>query len=162
MKNNIHKKIHHPDYFPAEKDRPSPLTETTRRRVRFEEIDSLGIVWHGRYVSYFEDGRVAFGRKYGMSYSDFISKKIAAPIVKLYLDYLAPLTFDEEFEIVTTLHWSTALRLNFEFMVLGEEEKICATGYSVQLLTDMKGKVLLLAPDWIAEFRQKWLDGYFS
>lgn len=40
------------------------LTNRTTFRVRFSEIDSMQIVWHGEYVRYFEDGREAFGKQY--------------------------------------------------------------------------------------------------
>ena len=35
----------------------SYLTVTKDIRVRFNETDPLGIVWHGYYITYFEDGR---------------------------------------------------------------------------------------------------------
>jgi len=37
------------------------LNSTTKIQVRFNEADPLGIVWHGHYIRYFEDGREAFG-----------------------------------------------------------------------------------------------------
>ena len=47
------------------------LTNRTTFRVRFSEIDSMQIVWHGEYVRYFEDGRESFGRHYpGIGYAD--------------------------------------------------------------------------------------------
>lgn len=143
-------------YFSAEPDGPEPLRVQTTRLVRFEELDPLHIVWHGRYVSYFEDGRVAFGREYGLSYQAFMNNRIAAPIVQLHIDYMAPLSFDEQITIVATLHWCTALRLNFEFTVLNNSGTKAASGYSVQLLTDMQGNILFQAPDWIETFRQQW------
>ena len=146
-------------YFPPEPDAPIPLTVITRRRIRFEELDPLRIVWHGRYVSYFEDGRVAFGRQYGLSYGEFMKQRLAAPIVKLHIDYMAPLTFDDQITIETTLHWCTALRLNFEFALFDGSGNKAATGYSVQLLTNLNGNVLFLPPDWIDEFRQQWQQG---
>ena len=49
------------------------LTNRTTLRVRFSEVDSMEVVWHGEYVRYMEDGREAFGtstvsaiRRYGM------------------------------------------------------------------------------------------------
>ena len=36
-------------------------------RVRFNETDVLGVVWHGNYIKFFEDGREAFGREHGIS-----------------------------------------------------------------------------------------------
>lgn len=146
-------------YFSPEPDGPNPLSVRTTRQVRFEELDPLRIVWHGRYVSYFEDGRVAFGRKYGLSYEAFMNNRIAAPIVQLHIDYMAPLSFDEQITIIATLHWCTALRLNFEFTILNDTGKQAASGYSVQLLTDMQSNILFQAPDWIETFRQQWQQG---
>lgn len=40
------------------------LVGKTSLRVRFSEVDSMQIVWHGEYVRYFEDGREAFGREF--------------------------------------------------------------------------------------------------
>ena len=40
------------------------LTESKQILIRFSEVDSMSIVWHGSYVQYFEDAREAFGRKY--------------------------------------------------------------------------------------------------
>ena len=36
--------------------------------IRFSEVDSMGIVWHGSYVAYLEDAREAFGAKYHLEY----------------------------------------------------------------------------------------------
>lgn len=149
-------------YFPPEPDAPAPLLARTTRKVRFEELDPLRIVWHGRYVSYFEDGRVAFGRKYGLSYDQFMKNRIAAPIVSLHIDYMKPLGFDEEITIQAILHWCTALRLNFEFTVLDSSGNQAAKGYSIQLLTDIQGNLLFEAPDWIEDFRNQWQQNSFS
>jgi acyl-CoA thioester hydrolase len=146
-------------YFPQEPDAPRPLAATISRRVRFEEIDPLGMVWHGRYVSYLEDGRVTFGDRYGLRYMKFKEEGLAAPIVKMHIDYKAPLRFDEIMNIKTTLHWCDAMRLNFEYHITGQDGRLTATGYTVQLLTDMKGDVLLIPTVWIKDFRQKWKDG---
>ncbi len=34
-------------------DGPPPLVRSVVRSVRFEETDPMGLVWHGRYPSYF-------------------------------------------------------------------------------------------------------------
>ena len=46
------------------------LVHNSNFAVRFNETDPLGIVWHGNYITYFEDGREAFGRHFGISYLD--------------------------------------------------------------------------------------------
>ena len=44
------------------------MTSTKEVLVRFNEVDSMSIVWHGNYVKYLEDGREDFGQKFGLSY----------------------------------------------------------------------------------------------
>jgi len=87
--------------------------------------------------------------------------RLAAPIVKLYIDYMSPLTFDDQITIEATLHWCTAQRLNFEFTVFNGSGQKAASGYSVQMLTDLKGNILFVAPEWIEEFKNKWQTGQF-
>ena len=46
------------------------VAETTLR-VRYAEVDTMGIVHHSHYVVYFEEGRSNFARQHGRSYSEF-------------------------------------------------------------------------------------------
>ena len=150
------------EYFPIEADAPEPLMVKTSRRVRFEEVDLLGMVWHGRYPSYFEDGRIAFGDTFGLSYQNFIDRQTAAPIVKMHFDYKTPLRFDELFTIVTSLHWTEATRLDFSYSIKKPDNTVAATGYTVQLLTELDGSILLIVPDWMQNFRNKWREGWWE
>ena len=59
------------------------LTDRTTIKVRFSEIDSMQIVWHGEYVRYFEDGREAFGKRYGLDYMSIYREGYVVPIVDL-------------------------------------------------------------------------------
>ncbi len=149
-------------YFPQDDSSPAPLVANRERRVRFEEVDLLGMVWHGRYPSYFEDGRICFGDKYGLTYQLFMDNKTAAPVVQMHFDYKAPLRFDQIMQIETCLHWSGAARLNFSYIIKNSEGVVNATGYTVQLLTDIDGNVLLMAPEWLQRFQEKWRDDTWS
>ena len=91
-------------YFQENHDNPQPIKTEVLRRVRFEEVDPLTIVWHGRYPSYMEDGRASFGEKYGLGYMDMYREKFMAPVAQMHIDYLEPLSFPEEFKIITMLH----------------------------------------------------------
>ena len=146
-------------YFEQGPDDPDPLVARTTRRVRFEEVDVLQMVWHGRYPSYFEDGRIAFGDKYGMTYQRFMQEKTVAPVVQMHFDYKQPLRFDETFTIVTALHWTEAARLNFSYTLYNSKKDVAAGGYTVQLLTEPDGTMLLFAPQWLKDFQRKWKDG---
>lgn len=149
-------------YFNHSEGTPLPLAATAERRVRFEEVDSIGMVWHGRYPSFFEDGRIAFGDRYGLSYSTFAEHKIMAPIAQMHFDFLSPLRFDERVTIKTMLHWNEAMRLDFTYEIFNSTGQKAATGYTVQLLMEPCGTVLLAPPNWITDFRQKWISGFWD
>lgn len=149
-------------YFPVNPDDPQPLRATVERTVRFEEVDPLGIVWHGRYISYFEDARVALGEKYGIGYMDFYHSGIVAPIRKVHIDYHRPLQFQDTCTIEAILHWSDAARLNYEFIIRNAQQEVATTGYTVQMFMDKNHTVQLTLPPFFAAFRERWCLGEFQ
>jgi acyl-CoA thioester hydrolase len=148
-------------YFRRQDGAPEPLRCSVDRVARFEEVDALAIVWHGRYPSYFEDGRVLLGEKYGLGYMDFYRQGVIAPIKQMHVDYKLPLRFGDPFTIEAILHWTDATRLNHEFILCNAAGEITTTGYSVQLLMDQEQNVLMLPPPFYEKFRQRWLSGEF-
>ncbi len=149
-------------YFPTRPGDPKPLQALVERVVRFEEVDPLGIVWHGRYPSYFEDARVALGDKYGVGYLDLCRQGVLAPVKKMHVDYHRPLQFNERFTIEGLLHWSEAARLNYEFIIRDGEGRLATTGYTVQMLMDDRDNVLLLHPPFMQQFLSRWQAGELS
>lgn len=146
------------NYFPEKPGEPNPLETEVVRRVRFEEVDPLTIVWHGRYPSYFEDGREAFGEKFGLTYMDMYREKFMAPLAKMHIDYLEPLSYPEEFKIITTLHWCDGAKLNFSYKIVNMDGKICSMGYTVQVITTLTRDVLLIRPQYLQDFFDAWKD----
>jgi len=149
-------------YFEPDDNDPQPLCSETTRRVRFEEVDSIGMVWHGRYPSYFEDGRISFGDTYGLNYQGYIESGIMAPIVQMHFDFKFPLRFDETIRILTRLHWNEALRLDFSYHIFNHKDKLSASGYTVQVLTEPDGTVIVVPPGLVTRFREKWQSGFWS
>ena len=57
------------------------------------------------------------------------------------------------------LHWSEAMRLNYEFALHGVDGTLRATGASVHLLVDKGLNLQMTAPDFYREFLDRWRDG---
>lgn len=146
-------------YFRTPEGAPPSLRAEVSRKVRFEEVDPLGIVWHGRYPSFFEDGRVALGEKYGIGYLDCYEAGVMTPIKKMHLDYRLPLRFGESFSVEAIMHWSEAARINFEFIIRNQGGNITTTGYTVQMMLDREENILLIPPPFYREFLDRWRTG---
>src|SRR5690606_4818985 len=105
------------------------MTHETEVTVRFNEADPLGIVWHGHYLRYFEDGREAFGNQYGLSYLDFYRNGLAVPVVSVQCDYKKPLRYGDKVIVETTWQPTPAAKLLFTYRVLESSSRaLVATG----------------------------------
>jgi acyl-CoA thioester hydrolase len=136
------------------------LVHQTEVIVRFNEADPLGVVWHGHYLRYFEDGREAFGKEYGISYIDFYKKGLAVPVVSCHCDYKKPLRYGNSVIVETTYIPLPAAKLRFEYKMFESVHKdLVATGYSIQVFVDVKTFGLqLTVPDFFEEWKSKWID----
>lgn len=135
------------------------LATTTQTTVRFSEVDSMQVVWHGEYVRYFEDGREAFGRQYpGVGYLDFYANGYTAPIVDLQLQYIAPLTVNDVAVIETRYIDVAAAKLCFEYIIHRQSDgALVARGSSVQVFVDGNGEMCLNNPSFFEEWKKQWL-----
>jgi len=153
---------HRKDYFEREEGTPSPLRYVAEHRVLFGEVDAMAIAWHGNYARLFEMASTDLRRDIGLSYEDFFNEKVRAPIVKLHVDYHKPLVLDEVARIQADLIWSDAARLNIEYTVFKADHSVAATGYTVQLFTDVDGVPFWVMPDMLACTQRRWKAGEFK
>ncbi len=131
------------------------LKHATKFRVRFNETDPLGIVWHGHYITYFEDGREAFGEAFGISYRDIKANGFLAPIVKCTCEYKSPLRHGDWAEIETTFINNAAAKMVFQYKIRNAARQIVATGETVQVFTDSDGELILTNPPFFATWKAK-------
>lgn len=135
------------------------LKNVTYTTVRFSEVDSMQVVWHGNYVRYFEDGREAFGRQYpGVGYMDFFANGYTAPIVDMQMQYLLPLTVNDVAVIETRYIDVAAAKLCFEYIIHRQSDgALVARGSSVQVFLDKDGNMCLNNPTFFEEWKRQWL-----
>lgn len=134
------------------------LINQTKIKVRFSEVDSMRIVWHGEYVRYFEDGREAFGREFaGLGYMDIYESGYGAPIVDLTLQYKKPLICNDTAIVETRYIPTEAAKICFEYVIRRESDgAIVATGTSIQVFTDGHGLLQLIIPEFYLKWKEKW------
>jgi acyl-CoA thioester hydrolase len=125
-------------------------------KIRFNEVDPLGIVWHGHYIRFFEDGREAFGAEHGLSYMDIYRHGYFAPVVKLNCDYKKSLEYGDVAVIETSFINHSAAKLVFKYRItLEKTSEIIAEGESTQVFVGVNDKSLqLTAPQFFSEWKK--------
>lgn len=136
------------------------LVDICRIPVKFSEIDSMRRVWHGSYVTYFEDGRESFGRHFpGIGYADMQSVGIFAPLYDLHVKYYAPLIINDVAEVHTIYIYKPGARLDYAYKVYRESGHVlCAEGNTTQLFIDPEGQLLVDKPGYYQEWQDRFLS----
>lgn len=137
------------------------LTNRTTLRVRFSEVDSMEVVWHGEYVRYMEDGREAFGRQYGIGYTDIRDAGYTVPMVELDVQYKQFLKYGESAIVETRYICTDAAKILFEYIIYRESDgSVVATGASTQVFVCKETGILELNnPDFYKAWKERWNIG---
>jgi acyl-CoA thioester hydrolase len=123
--------------------------------IRFSEVDSLRVVWHGHYVKFFEDGREAFGKEHQFGYLDIFEKEgLAVPIVDLQVQYKRPMEYGDSAIIETTFIDTPAAKIIFEYKIYSKKHNYLAcTGKTIQVFMNPHNKELYIVNP---SFFEKW------
>lgn len=134
------------------------LTDRTVLRVRFSEVDSMEVVWHGEYVRYMEDGRESFGRRYGIGYNEIREAGYAVPVVELNLQYKQSLRYGDRAIVETRYVPTEAAKIQLEYVIYRESDgKIVSVGSSIQAFVDKQtGLLELNNPVFYQEWKKRW------
>lgn len=127
--------------------------------IRFSETDAMGVVWHGNYLKFFEDGREAFGREFGLEYLTIFDKGYFTPIVKSEIDHKASVFYGQKIKVITKFVSSKAAKIMFEYQVINlSTNEICAVGKTMQVFLDRETRILeLLNPEFYRIWKEERL-----
>jgi len=123
--------------------------------VRFSEVDSMHVVWHGSFVKYLEDGREYFGLKYGLSYLEVASLGFLIPIVDMNLSYKKSAKYGEKLIIETNFVNSAAAKIIFDYTIYSElSMEVLVKARTIQVFTDVKGQLILASPQFFIDWKK--------
>ena len=133
------------------------LQETVRVQVRFSEVDSVRMVWHGHYVQYMEDAREAFGRKFGLEYMHIFNSGYVAPIAEVQMQYKQPATVDDVLLVEITYKPAAGGKLIFDYNIYKEaDHSLIFTASTTQLFVTHDGIFDPTCPDFFRAWKEKW------
>lgn len=86
-------------------------------RVRYQETDRMGVVYHANYINWFEIGRTELIRDRGFPYSRIEEMGLFLPVVELESKFLQPAKYDDTIAIYTRIVSFNALTVKFESQI---------------------------------------------
>jgi acyl-CoA thioester hydrolase len=109
-------------------------------RVRYPEVDPMGVVHHSRFFQYFEMGRVELLRASGFSYAELEMAGVLFVVVKVECKYKAPARYDEELTLTTRVVKQTHVRIDHEYE-LRRGQTLLAQASSTIACVDRQGQL---------------------
>lgn len=95
---------------------PSPWYGTTFR-VRYQETDQMGVVYHANYLNWFETGRTEMFRQLGFTYHNMEEQGVMLPVTAADLQFKSPARYDDLILVYARLTTFSALRVIYEYEI---------------------------------------------
>jgi len=120
----------------------APLVVETEVRVRYAEIDAMGVAHHANYLVWFEAGRTEYTRAMGMPYRDVEAGGVRLVVTEAHCHFRRPARYDDVVIVRTSLREVSKATLTFAYDVVtkGDGARL-ADGYTVHAATDLLGRV---------------------
>ena len=122
-------------------------------RVRYADVDQMGVVYHTRYLEWFEAARTELIRTMGRSYRELEEEGTSLPVIEAYCRYRKPVKYDELVRVRTVIGNVSRSHLRLEYELWGENDQIVRTeGYTVHCFLNQSGKPIRASQDIIDFF----------
>jgi acyl-CoA thioester hydrolase len=125
-------------------------------RVRYADTDQMKVVYHGKYLEYFEVGRSALIRSLGMPYSELEARGILLPVIEVYAKYRKPARYDELLWVESFVTEIPQATLKIEYRICCEDEKnLLVEGYTVHSFLNTSTGKPMRAPSYFVQILEK-------
>jgi acyl-CoA thioester hydrolase len=109
----------------------------------------MGVVYHGNYAQFFEQGRIDWLRSLDISYKKMEEKNVILPVVSLQCSFKKPAEFDDEITIKTTLKKIPTVKIEFDYEITNQKNELLTTGSTVLAFLNKTTKKPMRCPDYI-------------
>src|SRR5918996_4888470 len=123
-----------------------PFKYAARTRVGFSDTDAQGIVYYGRYVTYFDLARVEYHRHLGLTSAQLDGNEFV--MRAMTVEYHAPAVFDDLLEIFVRLARIGRTSATYEFAAYrADDDILMATATQTLVLVDLEERKACAIPE---------------
>ena len=116
-------------------------------KVSFEDIDMMGVVWHGNYIRYMEQARCDLFSKLNYTYLDMKRDNYAYPVAKMDIKYIKPARLNDTLVVKTQIvEIEPALIIKYSIYNKATKDKIFSAT-TMQIAVDIKTMISTYAPN---------------
>lgn len=122
-------------------------------RVRYAEVDRMGVVHHSMYPVYFEEARTALMRSIGQSYADLERDGFLLPLTEVSVRFVKGPRYDDVLVVESRITAFRGVRLRIDYRVYERESgALVADGHTVHAATNADLRPRRLPPEVAERF----------
>ncbi|HGM6346494.1 TPA: tol-pal system-associated acyl-CoA thioesterase [Serratia marcescens] len=124
-------------------------------RVYYEDTDASGVVYHARYVAFFERARTEMLRQHNFHQQQLLSEQVAFVVRRMTVDYLAPARLDERLEVQSEITCLRGASLTFAQRIVNSDGALLSQAdVLIACIDPHQMKPRALPKSIVAEFKQ--------
>ena len=101
---------------------------TVRLRVRYDEVDGMGVVHHPNFLIYFEIARTEYMREAGVNYADLERRGFLLVVTAAAARYHANVGYDDEIVVRTAVAERGRAMIRFSYVVEDAKGRLLCDG----------------------------------
>ncbi|MGL6017763.1 MAG: tol-pal system-associated acyl-CoA thioesterase [Gibbsiella quercinecans] len=124
-------------------------------RVYFEDTDAGGVVYHARYVAFFERARTEMLRQHNFHQQQLLSEHVAFMVRRMTVEYLHPARLDELLEVQSEITQIRGASLTFAQRIVNSDGTLLSQAdVLIACIDPHQMKPVALPKSIVAEFKQ--------
>ena len=128
------------------------ISSSTEVRVRYADTDQMHVVYHAKYLEYFERGRSDLLRSVGLPYTRIESLGYHLPVVEAHARYIRPARYDDLLVVRTVMKELPLARIRIDYEVRSAAgEELHATGHTFHSFIDARTGKVARAPAFFTQ-----------
>ncbi|HGN1706667.1 TPA: tol-pal system-associated acyl-CoA thioesterase [Providencia rettgeri] len=124
-------------------------------RVYYEDTDAGGVVYHARYLAFFERARTEMLRNKGINQQNMLAENIGFVVRSMTIDFVKGARLDDLLEVETQIVEMKRASLTFQQRLVDSQGNLlCGAKVLIACVDTSKMKPIALPKSIVAEFKQ--------
>jgi acyl-CoA thioester hydrolase len=135
----------------------SGLSSVTDIRVRYAETDGMKVVYHGNYLTYFEQARTEMLRQAGIPYASIERMGLYVVVVEAHVNYRRSALYDDLLHVKASVKEMPTNRIVIEYEVTGNDNPIVIVdGYTTHTFLNARTNKPARPPKEFTDLMQQY------
>ena len=117
-----------------------------------QHADHAGVMWHGTYFNWLEEGRINALLEVGISYFELTKKDLDLPLINSSIKYKSPLFLGEKITIESEFNIEKSPKINVISKFLNKKKEILTIAeVNLVLINKLNFSIIRKRPDFLSE-----------